>query len=73
MLSPVLKVNCLFLMKMLCNRVYYDFIERKIRYVDDTPNRVTNPQYDGVPNVTDTYRYRLFFRVPWESFCYSVL
>lgn len=69
MLSPILKVNYPILMKTLCIRVYSNFIEIKIRYIGDIPN----PQYDGVPYVTSMYCYRLFFRVLWKSFCYSML
>lgn len=56
--SPMLKVNYPILMKMLCIRVYSNFIEIKIRYIGDTPN----PQYDGVPYVTIMYCYGLFFQ-----------
>ena len=58
---------------MLWNEVYSNFIEIKIRCVGDTPNRVTNPQHDGVTDVTVAYCYRLFFRVSWESFFLCVV
>lgn len=50
----------LIFMKMLYNKVYYNYTEIKIRCVGGTPNIVTNTRCNGFPNLANAYCYRLF-------------